>query len=128
MMELLVTFMMLHALLLILLSMPKYNKAIKEFPKRDKKLEKTFKLSGFTLLFLSFLIMLFVNGLGVGIAWFCALVTLIGTLLSILNCFNAAKTAQIVTFIPQKLFGRITAKSGLLYLGLYPSIFLLFSF
>ena len=128
MMELLVTFMMLHALLLILLSMPKYNKAIKEFPKRDKKIEKIFKLSGFTLLFLSFLIMLFVNGLGVGIAWFCALITLIGTLLSFLNCFNAAKTAQIVTFIPQKLFGRITGKSGLLYLGLYPSIFLLYSF
>ena len=122
MIELVSTFMVLHALSLILLSMPKYNKAIKGFPKRDKKLEKGFKFIGLTLLFFSFCVMVFVNGIGVGIAWFCALITLMGTLLSVLYSLNASYTGQIVMYLPQIVFGQITVNCALLYLGAYSCI------
>ena len=108
--------MMIHALLLLLLAMPKYNKQISSFPKRDKKLESNFRHVGYALLAMCIALLIFDNGVGVGIAWVCGLLTLLGSLVSLMYAFNQTNTAASLIWLPKKIFGVISPSSAYFYL------------
>jgi hypothetical protein len=102
--ELLLLLIMLHGLSFILCSMPKYNKQLFSFQKKDNRLTLSLKYTGFILITLSALIAVVDKGIGVGIAWLCALLTLTGTFITI--CFSIApnRTIKILLIAPDKLF------------------------
>lgn len=104
MVELLLLLMMLHGLSFILCSMPKYNKQLFSFQKKDNRLTASLKYTGFMLISLSALVAGFDKGFGVGIAWLCAFLTLTGTFITI--CFSMApnRTIKILLIAPDKLF------------------------
>lgn len=125
MIELLTLFMMLHGFTLLLLAMPKYNKQVLAFPKKNKKLEQVFKHTGALLVFVSVAISIFYKGIGVGFAWSCALVTLTGTALSVTFSMNSNKVAMVLIYLPTKLFGGINVKTSAFFLTIYLMITLL---
>ncbi|MAD89017.1 MAG: hypothetical protein CMK64_04890 [Pseudoalteromonas sp.] len=125
MIELLTLFMMLHGFTLLLLAMPKYNKQVLAFPKKNKKLEQVFKHTGALLVFVSVAISIFYKGIGVGFAWSCALVTLAGTVLTVTFSMNSNKVAMVLVYLPTKLFGGISVKTSAFLLTLYLMITLL---
>ena len=107
---------MFHALLCLLLAMPKYNKQIPNFPKRNNKLESSFRHAGYVLLAISVALLVFDNGVGVGIAWVCALLTFLGSLVSVMFAFNPTNTASSLIWLPKKIFGVISSSSAYFYL------------
>jgi hypothetical protein len=102
--EILFLLMMLHGLSFILCSMPKYNKQLFSFQKKDNRLTLSLKYTGFILITLSALIAVFDKGIGVGIAWLCAFLTLTGTFITL--CLSRApnRTIKILLIAPDKLF------------------------
>ena len=116
---LLTMLIMYHALLFLLLAMPKYNKQISNFTKRNKKLESSFKYAGYALLAMCIALLIFDNGVGVGIAWVCALLTFLGSLVSVMFAFNPTNTAASLLWLPKKLFGVISFSTAYLYLVVY---------
>jgi len=128
MIELLTLLMMLHGLTLLLLAMPKYNKQVLAFPKKNKELEQVFKHTGAVLVFVSVAISMFYKGIGVGIAWSCALVTLAGTVLSVTFSMNSNKVAMFLVYLPTKLFGGINMKTSAFFLTIYLMLTLLIFF
>lgn len=110
---------MFHALLFLLLSMPKYNKQVSHFPKRDKKLESSFRFVGNTLVATSIALLIIVNGFGVGIAWTCGLLTLLGSIVSVMFALNPMRTSGCLVWLPKKLSVEISSKAAYLYLLVY---------
>lgn len=119
MIELLTLFMMLHGFTLLLLAMPKYNKQVLAFPKKNNELEQVFKHTGAVLVFVSVAISMFYKGIGVGVAWSCALVTLTGTALSVTFSMNSNKVAMVLVYLPTKLFGGVNVKTSVFFLTIY---------
>jgi len=111
--------MMFHSLLFLLLAMPKYNKQLSNFPKRNNKLESSFRHVGYALLAMCIALLIFDNGVGVGIAWVCGLLTFIGSLVSVMFAFNQTNTAASLLWLPKKLFGVISLSTAYLYLVVY---------
>ncbi|TLX45111.1 hypothetical protein C1E24_20685 [Pseudoalteromonas phenolica] len=107
---------MFHALLFLLLAMPKYNKQISVFPKRDKKLESNFRHVGYVLLVICIALLIVDNGVGVGIALVCGLLTFLGSLVSVMFTFNQTNTAASLIWLPKKIFGVISSSSAYFYL------------
>ena len=107
---------MFHTLLFLLLAMPKYNKQISYFPKRNNKLESSFRYTGYALLAMCIALLIFDNGVGVGIAWVCALLTFLGSLVSVMFAFNPTNTAASLIWLPKKIFGAISSSSAYFYL------------
>ncbi|MFY8299276.1 DUF3325 family protein [Pseudoalteromonas sp. SS15] len=107
---------MFHALLCLLLAMPKYNKKISNFPKRNNKLESRFRHVGYALLAMCIALLIFDNGVGVGIAWVCALLTFLGSLVSVMFAFNPTNTVASLIWLPKMIFGVISSSSAYFYL------------
>ena len=107
---------MFHTLLFLLLAMPKYNKQISYFPKRNNKLESSFRYTGYALLAMCIALLIFDNGVGVGIVWVCALLTFLGSLVSVMFAFYPTNTAASLIWLPKKIFGVTSPSSAYFYL------------
>ncbi len=127
-MELLLTLMMSHGLACLLLAMPKYNKQVSGFEKREKMIEKAFAFSGWCLIVLACGIAIKYFGVANGLVWICALLTLTASLLCLLFSFKANYTASFVTFLPVKVLGLgISSYTSVVYLPIYLIIYLCFN-
>ena len=118
---------MSHALLFLLLSMPKYNKQVPDFPKKDKKLESSFRLVGYILLFTCIALLIIDNGVGVGIAWVCALLTFLGSFVSLMFAFNQTHIAASLIWLPKNIFGVISSSAAYFYLVGYTLLITIFT-
>ena len=119
MIELFLLMMMVHGLGLLLLAMPKYNKQVVLFPRKSKKVESHFKYSGALLVSLSVLFAMYAKGMGVGIAWSCALLTFTGTALSVFFSINSNKLITVLFYIPTKIYGELNSRSAVILLSGY---------
>ena len=128
MIECMLILMMIHGLLFILLSMPKYNRQLPDFPKKAKNKEKSYKLFGYMLLMVILILAIVENGYGVGFTWFFALITLVGSGLSVSFGVNTKATTHLITLLPQLVFGKLYKNLGLFYFVFYFAICFLYVF
>ncbi len=127
-MVLLLILMMSHGLVCLLLAMHKYNKQVNNFPKREKSLAVALSFSGWSLITLTIIISVGYFGVGNGLVWFFALLTVCASFLCLMFSFKANLVAGLVVFVPVKILKQgLNKYSVLIYLVLYSIICLTIS-
>jgi hypothetical protein len=112
--------MMSHGLVCLLLAMHKYNKQVKSFPKRDKSLTRALSFSGWSLITLTIIISINYFGVGNGLVWFFAILTLCASFICLMFSFTADVTAGLVFFLPVNILKLgLNKYSALIYLLIY---------